>query len=134
MRAGMIDEVLIIDAGRTRRHAGQTGQAAVDMADDFRRRRPIVLEHLLDQVDAPARTVELVAQQQIGRAGRRAEPAVHALANDGFAFANRRSLELLSREFGSHRQSIRPGFRRPAGSKAWRSLSSTCSIAADGGC
>ena len=45
------------------------------------------LEHLLDQVDAPARAVELVAQQLIGRAGRRAETAVHAGAQDRVGFA-----------------------------------------------
>ena len=41
------------------------------------------LEHLLDQVDAAARAVELVAEQLVGRAGRGAEAAVHALAQDG---------------------------------------------------
>ena len=45
-------------------------------------RRP--LEHLLDQIDPPARTVEFVAQQLVGRAGRGAEPAMHAGAQDRF--------------------------------------------------
>ena len=42
----------------------------------------VAFEHLLDQVDAAARAVELVAEQLIGRAGRGAEAAMHALAQD----------------------------------------------------
>ena len=45
------------------------------------------LEHLLDQVDAPARAVELVAQQLVGRARRRAEAAMHARAQDRVGLA-----------------------------------------------
>jgi hypothetical protein len=45
------------------------------------------LEHLLDQVDAAARAVELVAEQLVGRAGRGAEAAVHALAQDRLGLA-----------------------------------------------
>ena len=36
------------------------------------------LQHVLDQVDAAARAVEFVAEQQEGRAGRGAEAAMHA--------------------------------------------------------
>ena len=39
-------------------------------------------EHLLDQVDTPARAVELVAEQLVGRAGGGAEPAMDAGAQD----------------------------------------------------
>ena len=42
-------------------------------------------EHLLDQIDAAARAVEFVAEQLIGRAGRGAEAAVHAFAQDASA-------------------------------------------------
>ena len=45
------------------------------------------LQRLLDEVDAPARAVQLVAQQLVGRAGRGAEAAVHALAQDGVGLA-----------------------------------------------
>ena len=45
-------------------------------------RRAIVLQHVLDEVDAPARAVEFVAEQHIGRAGRGAEAAMHAGAQD----------------------------------------------------
>ena len=43
---------------------------------------PAVLQHVLDQIDAAARAVELVAQQHIGRAGRVAEAAMDAGAQD----------------------------------------------------
>ena len=46
----------------------------------------LAFEHLLDEVDAAARTVELVAEQLIGRARREAEAAVHAVAQDALGF------------------------------------------------
>ena len=82
MRAGVIDEVHVVHARRARGHAGEARQAAVDMGDDVLGRRPVVLQHVLDQVDAPARRVALVAEQHIGRAGRGAEAAMHAGAQD----------------------------------------------------
>jgi hypothetical protein len=45
------------------------------------------LEHLLDEIDAPARAVLLVAEQEIRRARRRAEAAMHARAKDRVGFA-----------------------------------------------
>ena len=42
----------------------------------------VVLQHLLDQVDAAARRIELVAEQHIGRTGRGAEAAMHAGAQN----------------------------------------------------
>ena len=44
----------------------------------------LVLQHVLDQVDAAARAVELVAEQHVGRAGRGAEAAMHAGAQNLF--------------------------------------------------
>ena len=44
--------------------------------------RLAAFQHLLDEIDAPARAVELVAQQLVGRTGRGAESAVHARAQD----------------------------------------------------
>ena len=48
----------------------------------------VLLQHLLDQVDAPARAIELVAEQHIGRAGRGAEAAMHAGAQDLVGFGD----------------------------------------------
>ena len=48
----------------------------------------------LDLIDAPARTVELVAEQRMGRTGRVAEAAMHALAQDFVGLGDLRSCEL----------------------------------------
>ena len=82
MRAGVIDQMHVVHARRAGRHAGEARQAAVDVRDDLGGRRRVVLQHLLDQVDAPARRIELVAEQHIGRAGRGAEAAMHAGAQN----------------------------------------------------
>jgi len=79
--AGVIDQVHIVHAGRTCRHTGQTGQAAVDVLDHLGRGIALVLQHVLDEVDAPPRAVELVAKQHIGRAGGGTEAAMDAFAD-----------------------------------------------------
>ena len=84
------------------------------------RRRPVVLQHVLDQVDAPARGIELVAEQHIGRAGRGAEAAMHAGAQDLVGLRDVRIGELGEGEGGLHRYTpahIRPGLSTPFGSK-----------------
>jgi len=49
-------------------------------------RRLLAFDHLLDEVNAAARAIELVAQQLIRRAGGGAEAAVHALRRMASAF------------------------------------------------
>ena len=78
-------------------------QATVDMPDFGLGRRAIALQHRLDEVDAPARAVALVAQQHEGRAGRRAEAAMHALAQDLLAARCLRIGQLGQGEVGLHR-------------------------------
>ena len=82
MGAGMVDQVHVVHPGRAGGHAGEAREAAVDVLDDLGGRGPVVLQHVLDQVDAAARGIELVAEQHIGRAGRGAEAAMHAGAQD----------------------------------------------------
>ena len=55
MGAGVVDQMHVVHARRAGRHAGEAGQAAVDMGDDLPVGRPAVLQHVLDQVDAAAR-------------------------------------------------------------------------------
>src|SRR5262245_59834037 len=78
MGTGVVDEVHIVHPRRTRRHAAEAGQAAIDMLDDFAPRRLSVLQHLLGKVDAAARGIILFAEQLVGRTGRRTEAAMHA--------------------------------------------------------
>src|SRR6185369_9706508 len=61
-----------------------------------------LLEHLLDQVDAPARAVPLVPQQHVGRTGGGAQPAMHALAEDLVHLRGARIFELAGGEVGLH--------------------------------
>src|SRR6185437_534276 len=125
----------VVHARRTGSHAGEAGQATVDMLDHFRRRRAILFQHLLDQVDAAARTIELVAEQHIGRAGRGAEPAMHAGAQDIVGFRDIGVSELGEAEFGFHVEAIRrirPRLRMCFGSKLWRTRSP--SAASPAGC
>src|SRR5262245_51592180 len=101
------------------------------MSDDLVVRRPSVLQHILDQVDAAARAVELVAERDIGRTGRRAETAMHASAQDLLGFRHVRIGELAKGEGGLH-QPIRPGLRMALGSNS--AFSRAESAASDGGC
>jgi hypothetical protein len=84
--AADVDQVAVLHAARAGAFAVAAGQAAVQVQLRLARGR-LAFEHLLDQVDAAARAVELVAQQLVGRAGGGAEAAVHALAQDGFGLA-----------------------------------------------
>jgi hypothetical protein len=59
-------------------------------------------EHLLHQVDAAARAVQLVAQQLVGGAGGGAKAAVHALAQDGFGLLAFGGAAVFGGELGLH--------------------------------
>ena len=84
------------------RLAVAAGQAAIQV--QLRGARGLLaLEHLLHQVDAAARAVELVAQQLVGGAGGRAEAAVHALAQDGLGLDAIGRAGEFGRERGLHR-------------------------------
>ena len=100
--AGVIDQVHVVHAGGARRHAGQAREAAVDVLDRAGIGRAVVFQHVLDQVDAAARAVELVTKQLEGRARRRAETAMDALAQDLFRFRDTRVGELGEGEIGLH--------------------------------
>ena len=116
----------VVHAGGAGRHAGEAGEAAVDMLDHLRRRRPVLLQHLLDQIDPAARAIELVAEQHIGRTGRGAEPAMHAGAQDLVGFRDIGIGELGEAEFGFHVATARisrPRLRMFFGSKLWRTRS-----------
>jgi hypothetical protein len=101
----MIDEVHVVHVGRTGGHAGEAGEAAIDVLDRLRIGRPAFLEHALDEVNAAARAIELVAEQHIGRAGGGAEAAMHAGPEDLLGLANIGILELRRAEGRFHGRS-----------------------------
>ena len=74
--AGMIDQMHVMHAGGTGGHAGQAREAAVDMLDHVGRRRPLVLQHILHQVNAATGTIELITEQHVEAA---AAPSVLGL-------------------------------------------------------
>ncbi len=77
-----IDQTTVFNSRRTRRFTVATRQAPIQMqlrfGGDF-----VAFENLFDQIDASARSVELVTEQLISRARGGAEAAMHALAQDG---------------------------------------------------
>ena len=67
----------------------------------------VLLEHLLDEIDPPSWTIELVAEQNIGRTRRCAKAAMDAFAQDIVGFGDVRVLELGQGEMGLHRSDPR---------------------------
>ncbi|MNE15496.1 hypothetical protein D3C80_1084060 [compost metagenome] len=80
-----VEQVVVLHSGRTGGFTVAAGQAAVQVSLGLGRDR-LAFEHLLDQVNASARTIQLIAQQLVGGAGGRAEPAMHAGAQNTFGF------------------------------------------------
>src|SRR5690606_36505687 len=66
---------VVADAGRACGYARQAAEAGIEMTRDRRGHRR-TLEHLLDQMDATARRVHLLAPELVGRAGGQAEATV----------------------------------------------------------
>jgi hypothetical protein len=91
----------IAHAGGAGGFARAAGEAAVEVQPrpgaDCR-----TLEHLLDEVDSPTRTVEFVAKQLVGRTGRGAHPAMHAGAQDRLGLAPLRGIPDEIGEMGFH--------------------------------
>ncbi len=78
----MIDEVHIVDARWTGRHASKARQTAVDMLDSLFVGRAAFFQHLFDEIDPPSRGIKLIAQQRVGWTSRRAETTMDALPQD----------------------------------------------------
>src|SRR6218665_3430768 len=107
------------------------------------------IQHLLDQVDAPSRAVERIAEQLVGGAGGAAKAAVHALAQYGFGFQAVGTVAVFGGEAGLHgggqrwattrgggrayqSRTMRPGLKMPDGSNLCFSRAWICSSAVDG--
>jgi hypothetical protein len=72
------------------------------MLDGIGGNRPTARQHLLDQIDAAARTLEFVTEQDIGRAGSGPEPAMRAIPQHLLGCRNVGVGELLRREISPH--------------------------------
>jgi len=101
MDAGIVDQMHVVNARRTSGHAGEAGEAAVDMFDGLGGGWLALLQHVLDQIDAAPGAIEFIAEQDIGGAGGGAEAAMHAFPQDAVRLGDARVLQLLWRERGS---------------------------------
>ena len=87
--------------------AAEAPATVIERLDVVGVRRAAGLQQLLDEIDAAARAVALVAADDIGRAGRGAEAAMHARAQDLFERGGVRIGELFVAEVRLHGLSIR---------------------------
>ena len=109
--AGVIYQMHIVHARGTGRHTGQTGQAAVDMFDSLFIRIAVILEHVLNQIDTPARAIQFVPQNLIGWTCGSAKTAMDTGAQN-FVTARRRGVfQLFCGECGLHGSSGIAGTR-----------------------
>ena len=98
------DQIAVFDPGRARGFTRLAAEAVVDV-----RQRVVeldlALEHLLHQEDAAAWRVHLLAELDVGGAGRQAEAAVHARL-DRVGHAGRLRPVLLDLDFVAHRSDL----------------------------
>ncbi len=95
--------------------AGTAGKAAIEMQAGLLSRLD-AFEHLLDQINTAARSVQFVTQQLIGRAGRGAEAAMDAPTQDLLGLAAGGGMTDEIGKMGFHAQNSeyrRPGLKTP---------------------
>ena len=80
--ARVLDELVVLHARRARGHARHAAQAVVPRVDLREGHRPVLLVAGAHEQDAPARGVHLLAPQDVRRARRQAEAAVHAVVDE----------------------------------------------------
>ena len=103
------DEMHVVDAGRTRRHARKTGEATIDVLRHFGLRVEPLLQHVFDRIDAAARAVAFVPEHDVCRTGGGTKTAMNAAAKNALGFLHIRIVKLLAREVGLHCARL-PGF------------------------
>ena len=81
LRPRLLDQLVVLDARRAGGHARHAAQAAVEVRRHLRRDLRARLVPDAHQHDPPARRVGLVVEDDVARAGRQAEAAVHAVAD-----------------------------------------------------
>ena len=117
----VIDQMHIVHARRASGHTGQAGQTTIDVLHYPVARGPIAFEHVLDQVDASARAIKFVTQQNERRASCDTEAAMDAVPQYFFGLGDIGVRQLGEEKFVCIDQTpsyMRPGLRIPLGSKA----------------
>ena len=76
-----LDQPVVLHARRARGQAGHAAEALVEVLGDGGVQLDPALDRLLHQPDATARRVHLLVPELVRRAGRQAEAAVHAVAD-----------------------------------------------------
>ena len=99
----MIDKVHVIHPRGAGRHATEAGEAAINMFDHFLSCIAAILKHVLDQIDAPARRIELIAKKRIGGTRGRTEAAMDTGAKDLSGLRDIRIVQLRFGKMGLHR-------------------------------
>ena len=106
MHPGLVNEVHVVDARGAGGHASQARQAAVDVFDRFLRCGLILLQHVLDKVDAATGAIELIAQKHVSRTRGRAEATVHASSQNLVGLRRVRVLQLFCGKICLHGSDI----------------------------
>ena len=101
-----LDQPAVSHTGRAGGFTGAAGKATVKMGlcsgADL-----VAFQHLLDQVDATARPVQLIAKQLVGWAGGCTETAVYAGAQNRLCILDVRVAQKLFADVGLHELQIR---------------------------
>ena len=83
LRAGVFDELVVLDAGGAGRHAGHAAEAVVHVAAEGLIEGRVALGGGLHHVDAAAGRVHLLAPEDVGGAGGKTKAAVDAVGEEG---------------------------------------------------
>ena len=100
-----VKQMSILHATRASALATATSQAPVQVFLGAARGL-LALENLANQVDAPTRAIELVSQELIGRASRRAKTTMHALAQKVLPKFGRQGVFIVGGEGGLHKRAM----------------------------
>ena len=82
LRAGVFDELVVLDAGGAGGHAGHAAEALVHVGAEVLVERGFALGGFGHHVDAAAGRVHLLVPEDVGRAGGEAEAAVDAVGEE----------------------------------------------------
>ena len=97
-----IQQMRVINTRRACRRTGQTAKTPVNMIAGIGRYRCRAFKQLAQHPDTSARAIALVTSNHKGWTGRRTKTAMHAFAQNGIAFADKRVSKLGFGKMGLH--------------------------------